>query len=100
MLRTYKGRYEYGKLVLQRPEQDLIPDTANIIITFLDDETITHKHQANEEKLSPIQQNAAQNFLLAMQNLRKEGFSPEDEAAINDLQSGKYKPKFEERLKI
>jgi hypothetical protein len=33
-----------------------------------------------------------------MRELRKGGFTSEDEAAINDLQSGQYKPVFEERL--
>jgi DNA-damage-inducible protein J len=44
------------------------------------------------------QQKTAQNFLSAMHNIRSEGFSSEDEAALNDLQSGEYKPSFEGRL--
>jgi len=53
---------------------------------------------SSNEKQTTTQQKAAQNFLSAMQNLRREGFSPEDESAIADLQSGKYKPSFEGRL--
>jgi DNA-damage-inducible protein J len=59
----------------------------------------------NENKMIPSasepvtrSQQAASQFLKAMQNLRREGFSAEDEAAINDLQNGKYKPVFEGRL--
>lgn len=53
---------------------------------------------SSEEKLTTTQQNEARNFLVAMQNLRNDGFSAEDESAINDLQSGNYKPTFEGRL--
>ena len=96
MLKTYKGRYEYGKLVFPKHEQVFMPDTANVIVTILDDD-ITHK--SNDEKLTPAQRTVAQNFLKAMQELREEGFSAEDETAIDDLQSGKYKPTFEGRIK-
>jgi len=51
-----------------------------------------------EKKLTPAQRSDAQEFLTAMQNLAKEGFTVEDEKAIDDLQSGKYKPLFKERL--
>ena len=95
MLKTYKGRYEYGKLVFPANEQVLIPNTANIIITILEDDIITG---TSDEKFNLTQQNIAQNFLNAMRELRKEGFTAEDEAAISELQSGKYKPTFEGRI--
>ena len=44
------------------------------------------------------QRMAAQDFLQAMQELRDAGLSEEDNAAIDELQCGKYKPYFEERL--
>jgi len=98
MLRTYKGRYEYGKLVFPEHEQVSMPDTANIIITILEDDINLNKREAGNESLTSAQRTAAQNFLKAMQELRKENFTEEDENAINDLQSGKYKLIFEERL--
>ena len=39
MLRTYKGRYENGKIILPQHEQDKIPNNAEIIITVLTDDT-------------------------------------------------------------
>ena len=53
-----------------------------------------------DDKLTPAQRKVAREFLEAVQSLGNEGFSAEDESAINDLQAGKYKPMFEARLKI
>jgi len=52
-----------------------------------------------DEKLTPAQRRAAHDFLNAMQTIRNDGFSADDENAINDLQTGKYKPTFKERLR-
>lgn len=57
-------------------------------------------NSSQNKKLNTVQRKTAQDFLSAMQNLRNEGLTTEDEIAINDLQSGKYKPVFEGRLKI
>jgi len=51
-------------------------------------------------KLTPRQRKAAYEFLEAMQSIRSEEFSAEDENAINDLQIGKYKPTFKGKQKI
>ena len=58
------------------------------------DESEPYKHKS----ITPQKRAAAQEFLTSMKDLRKEGFTPEDEAAINEFQSGKFKPSFEERL--
>ena len=51
-----------------------------------------------EEEPKEAQIQAAQNFLTAMQKIRKE-LTAEDNAAIDGLQNGKYKPGFEDRSK-
>jgi len=101
MLKTYRVRYEFGRIIFPDHEQALIPDTANVIITILDDDTTdmhvpdTHQHI---EKLSEAQRAVANSFLIAMQELRKEGFTEDDEKAIASLQNGEYKPTFEARI--
>ena len=100
MLKTYRARYEFGRIIFPKHEQELMPDTANVIITILDDDSAdTHVPDAyqNEEKLSESQRAVAHSFLIAMQELRKEGFSEDDEKAIASLQDGEYKPTFEAR---
>ena len=93
MLRAYKGRYENGSFVLPEFDKASIPNNASIIITILEDTSLK-----SDSTQIPTMRVAAQNFLKAVQDIRKEGFSPEDNAAIDELQSGKYKPVFEERL--
>ena len=94
MLKTYRGRYEYGKLVLPKNEQVLMPDTANIIITILDDDII---RGASDEKFIPAQRNAAHNFLTAVENIGKEDFTEKDEEAFAKLERGEYKLKIDRR---
>ena len=93
MLMAYKGRYENGRFILPELEKASIPDNVNIIITILDEVSL-----GTQAKPASATQVAARNFLRAMQDLRKNGFAEEDEAAIIDLQNGSYKPSFEERL--
>ena len=98
MLRTYKGRYECGRIVFSDQEQVPMPDTADVIITILDEENEeTPKPVESDNRLTAEQQAVALDFLRAVQVLRKSGFEPEDEEAISDFQSGKYKPIFEVR---
>jgi len=101
MLKTYRVRYEFGRIIFPEHEQALMPDTANVIITILDDDTAdTHVpdvHQ-HEEKLGEAQRAVAHSFLVAMQELRREGFSEDDDKAIVSLQNGEYKPTFEARI--
>ena len=94
MLKTYKGRYEYGRLIL--PEYEQMPDTANIIITILDDDIAADAPTASKGELTPSQI-AAQNFLTAMENIRKEDFTAEDMEAFSNLESGEYKLKIDRR---
>jgi len=83
-----------GKIIDGQPmfiETVSLPENADIIIMVelpskSDVEPHAFEHRA-----------VAFNFLTTMQNLRKE-LTLEDEAAIADLQSGKYKPKFDGRL--
>jgi len=89
MLKTYRVRYEFGRLIFPEHEQVLMPDTANVIITILDDDTSEIREpdvQRHDEKLSEAQRAVAHNFLVNMQELRKKGFSEEDDKAIADLQ--------------
>jgi len=52
----------------------------------------------NDNKMTTAQREAAQHFLSSIQNIRNEGFTKEDENAIHELQNGKYKTAFGERL--
>ena len=101
MLKTYRVRYEFGRIIFPDHEQALIPDIANVIITILDDDTadmhIPDAHQ-HIERLSEAQRAVAHSFLVAMQELRKEGFSEDDERAVASLQDGDYKPTFDARI--
>ena len=100
MLKTYKVRYEFGKIIFPEHEQALMPDKANVIITILDDDIVdTHVPYVYqyEEKLSEAQRAVAYNFLIAMKELRKDGFSDDDDEAIANLQDGEYKPTFKAR---
>jgi len=101
MLKTYRGRYEFGRIIFPEHERASMPDTANVIVTILDDNTVDMQVPdaiQQEEQLSEAQRTVAQSFLVAMQELRKKGFSEEDEKAIASLQSGEYKPSFETRI--
>ena len=91
MLRTYRVRYEFGRLIFPEHEQVSMPDTANVIITILDDDNSDIREpdvQQHDEKLSEAQVAVAQNFLMSMQEIRRKGFSNEDDNAIASLQSG------------
>ena len=68
-----------------------IPEGQQVVITFLDNNAATPKTFADRKI-------AAQTFLQSMQELRDMGLDEDDNAAIDKLQSGKYKPHFEERL--
>jgi len=101
MLKTYRVRYEFGRIIFPEHEQASMPDTANVIITILDDDTPDIHEQdleRHDEKLSEAQIAVAQSFLATMQELRKKGFSEDDEKSIASLQNGDYKPVFEARI--
>ena len=95
MLRTYRGRYERGQIILQDHEQVLMPDVADVIITVLNEDGINLiKSGESSDNLSDKQKAVALDFLRAVQGIRNNGFNSDDDAAISDLHSGKYKPIF------
>jgi hypothetical protein len=64
MLRTYKGRYERGRIILPDHEQISMPDIADIIITVLDEDKLsTQESDENRDRLSAKQKEVAFSFL-------------------------------------
>ena len=57
-----------------------------------------NRSNADNQKLTSEQKIIAKSFLLAVHELQKKGFSPEDDLAFDELRSGKFKPVFEERV--
>jgi len=87
MVQAQKGYFkENGQFV---PESISAKIPVNRQVTIIWDEDV--KEVTENITLNSTQKEAAQNFLTAIQKIRKE-LTAEDEAAINDLQSGKYKP--------
>jgi len=89
MVQAHKGYFqESGKFI---PENlaTKIPPNRQVIILW-DDELIENK------KLAKKQRDAAQNFLTTIQKIRKE-LTTEDKTALDELETGKYKPIFEDR---
>ena len=89
---AYDGYFKNGRFYVSG-KTIAIPEERRVVITIFDDvppestpDTIANKKEA------------ARNFLTAMKNLRKEGFTAEDDEAINEFQSGAFKMQFEERL--
>ena len=90
---AYVGQFIDGQLY-SSGKKIVIPEGQQVAVTFLGNDAIIPKKMLAENRRV-----AATNFLQAMQELRDTGFSDDDNAAIDELQSGKYKPHFEERLK-
>jgi len=65
MLRTYKGRYEGGKFILPEIEQGLIPDSANIIVTILDED-----NKKDDKHIRQVK--AVKKFLTEVQESKNE----------------------------
>jgi len=65
MLRTYKGRYEGGKFILPEIEQGLIPDSANIIVTILDED-----NKKDDKHIKQVK--AVKKFLTEVQESKNE----------------------------
>ena len=90
--RAYEGYFDNGRFYASGKAVK-IPEKQRVIITILDDApSISTVTSAADKKA------AAQHFLSAVQKLREEGFTPEDDDTINEFQSGAYKVRFEERL--
>ena len=89
MLQAHKGYFrESGQFVPENLEAK-IPPNQQVIILW-DDESPRSK------KLDQSQRETAQNFLMAIQKMRKD-LTPEDNDALDELESGKYKLILEDR---
>ena len=93
MVKTYTGRYQNGNFIVPEFAKADIPNNVRIIITVIDDSVLN-----SETAFGDSEHTVAEKFLNAMEDLRLDGFSEEDNEAIDALQRGEYKPKFEERL--
>jgi len=93
LVKTYAGRYENGNFVIPETAKADIPDNVRIIITVIDENVLNF-----ETIFDDSEHEAADKFINAMDDLRLNGFSEEDNEAIDALQRGEYKLKFEERL--
>ena len=93
MVKTYAGRYENGNFIIPETAKADIPDNVRIIITVIDENVLNF-----ETMFGDSEHVAAEKFLNAMDELRLNGFNEEDNEAIDALQRGEYKLKFEERL--
>ena len=89
MVQAYKGYFQENGQFVPESIVTKIPTNRQVIILW-DDET------PEDKRLTPTQRKAAQNFLLAIQKIRNE-LTAEDKAALDELESGKYKPIFEDR---
>ena len=93
MVKTYAGRYENGNFIIPETEKADIPNNVRILITVIDENVLNF-----ETILGDSEHAVAEKFLNAMDNLRLNGFNEEDNEAIDALQRGEYKLRFEERL--
>ena len=89
MVQAYKGYFQDNGQFVSESVMTKIPINRQVIILW-DDEP------AEDKKLNQTQRETAQNFLTAIQKIRKE-LTAEDNAALDELESGKYKPIFEDR---
>ena len=93
MIKTYAGRYENGVFIVPESMRTYIPNNVRVIITVIDESVLNF-----EETNKDAEHTVAENFLKAMEILRLDGFSEEDNEAIDALQRGEYKLDLGERL--
>ena len=93
MVKTYVGRYENGNFIIPETAKADIPNNVRIIVTVIDENVLNF-----ETIFGDSEHAAVERFLNAMDNLRLNGFNEEDNEAIDALQRGEYKLRFEERL--
>jgi hypothetical protein len=91
MLAKYEGRIVDGKPMFL--EEVLLQENTNI--TILVDLSFSDR----KEKFTPAQKAASQ-FLSAIENINKEGFSAEDEEVFDNWDRGEYKLLFDRRLDV
>ena len=89
MVQAYKGYFQENGQFISESILTKIPINRQVIILWDDEAT-------EDKKLTQAQRKVAQNFLIAIQKIRNE-LTEEDKAAIDELESGKYKPIFEDR---
>ena len=93
MVKTYAGRYENGNFIIPETVREVMPNNVRVIITVIDENVLSL-----ETTFDDSEHDAAKRFINAMEDLKLNGFSSEDNDAIDALQRGEYKLKFEERL--
>ena len=93
MIKTYVGRYENGVFIIPESMRTDMPNNVRVIITVIDENVLNF-----EETINVAEHTVAENFLKAMESLRLDGFSEEDNEAIDALQRGEYRLNFGERL--
>jgi len=90
MVQAHKGYFQENGQFVSESLTAKIPLNRQVIILWDDSES------SESNNLIPTQREAAQNFLTAIQQIRNE-LTAEDKAALDELESGKYKPIFEDR---
>jgi len=90
MVQAYKGYFQENGQFIPESIMTKIPINRQVIILWDDEAT------EDDKKLTQAQRKVAQNFLIAMQKIRNE-LTEDDKAALDELESGKYKPIFENR---
>ena len=89
MVQAHRGYFQENGQFTPESLMTKIPVNRQVIIIW-EDESVVNK------KLNQTQREAAQNFLTSIQEIRKK-LTAEDKAALDELESGKYKPIFEDR---
>ena len=89
MVQVHKGYFQESGRFVPENLTAKIPANQQVIIIWED-------KSPENKKLSHTQREAAQNFLAAIQKIRKE-LTAEDKIALDELENGKYKPIFEDR---
>jgi len=89
MVQAYKGYFQENGQFIPDSIMTKIPTNRQVIIIWDDG-------ASENKKLTQAQRNTALNFLIAIQKIRQE-LTSDDIAALDELESGKYKPIFEDR---
>ena len=89
MVQAHKGYFQENGEFMPESLMPKIPKNRQVIILWDDEATV-------DKKSTQKQREVAQNFLTAIQKIRKK-LTAEDKSALDDLESGKYKPIFEDR---
>ena len=89
MVQAHKGYFQDNGQFVSESLMIKIPIGRQVIILW-DDEATDNK------KLTPAQKKVAENFLLAIKDIRND-LTVEDKKALDELENGKYKPIFEDR---